>query len=422
MKLQSKLLMKIKGHLQKYRLYILAREIKWILEKHLKTVSDLHERVVSLKPEGPSKGNVLISYISDAFYLRPGEPMPNSHTNYWEAVQIARTYLDLGYSVDVISRYNETFVPRKTYAVFTAIRKNFQRIAPLLNKDCIKILHIDGAHWLFHNTAELRRHLELQQRRGITLTGLRLSYPNLAIEKADCATILGNEFTVGTHRFANKRMYRVPVSTPCLYPWQQDKDFDTCRRRFLWLGSGALVHKGLDLVLEAFAEMPEYHLTVCGPIQEDRDFKRAFYKELYCMSNIYTVGWVDVASGEFVEIAKNCVGLIYPSSSEGQSGGVVTCLHAGLIPIISYESGVDITDEFGIVLRECSIQEIRKSIQEVSERSSKELRVMARKAWEFARANHTRERFAEEYRNIVAHITGVSVGQARLSHSGHMQL
>ena len=35
-----------------------------------------------------------------------------------------------------------------------------------------------------------------------------------------------------------------------------------------------MVHKGLDLVLEAFAGMPEYHLTVCGPVAKEKDFER----------------------------------------------------------------------------------------------------------------------------------------------------
>jgi hypothetical protein len=47
-----------------------------------------------------------------------------------------------------------------------------------------------------------------------------------------------------------------------------------------------MVHKGLDLVLEAFADMPEYHLTVCGPIQKEQDFERAYYRELYQVPNI----------------------------------------------------------------------------------------------------------------------------------------
>ena len=123
----------------------------------------------------------------------------------------------------------------------------------------------------------------------------------------------GNEFTLNTYSYANKPIYRVPISTTVLYSWPEEKDFEACRKRFLWLGSGGLVRKGLDLVLDAFAEMPEYDLTVCGPIQRERDFEKAYYKELYQTPNIHTVGWVDIASPEFIEITNNCIGLIYPS-------------------------------------------------------------------------------------------------------------
>jgi glycosyltransferase involved in cell wall biosynthesis len=181
---------------------------------------------------------------------------------------------------------------------------------------------------------------------------------------------------------------------------RKSQDFEACRNRFLWLGSRGLVRKGLDLVLDAFAEMPEYRLTVCGPIEGEKDFQNAYYKELYQTSNIHTVGWVDTGSQEFIEVTNNCIGLIYPSCAEGQCGGVVTCLHTGLIPIISYESGVDVHD-FGLILKNCSIEEIKDSIRKVSSLSAQELKLMARKAWEFARANHTRARFAEEYRKVI---------------------
>ena len=151
--------------------------------------------------------------------------------------------------------------------------------------------------------------------------------------------------------------------------------------------------------------MPDYHLTVCGPIREEieKDFEKAFYKELYQTSNIRTLGWVDIGRPEFTQIADGCVGLIYPSCSEGQSGGVVTCMHAGLVPIISYESGVDV-DEFGFMLQDCSVDNIKNSIRMVASLSAQELKERARQAWEFARANHTREKFAEEYRKLVDRI------------------
>ena len=64
------------------------------------------------------------------------------------------------------------------------------------------------------------------------------------------------------------------------------------------------MHKGLDLVLEAFARMPELHLTVCGPIHEEPAFEAAFRRELYETPNIETLGWVDIASPAFAELLR----------------------------------------------------------------------------------------------------------------------
>jgi hypothetical protein len=391
--------------LKTYRIGLLATEVARSVLTSAREINSLDKRFVSLKPKQASRGNVLLCYENKGFFLKSGERIPNDHTNRWEAVQIAQTFLDLGYRVDVISENNDWFVPAKHYSFFVGNRINFDRIADSVNRDCVKILHIDTAHWLFNNSGEHQRLLELQRRKGVTLPTRRSLKPNLAIEQADYATILGNEFTVSTYAYANKALYRLPISSATLYPWPEDKDFEACRNHYLWLGGYGLVHKGLDLVLEAFTQMPDHHLTVCGPIHEESDFANAYEKELYRTPNIHTVGWIDLESPEFLEIRRRCIALIYPSCSEGQCGGVVTCLQAGLIPIISYESGVDV-DGFGVILKTCSTDTIKNSVRIMSSLTANELQSRAHKAWEYSRANHTRERFAEEYRkNISAILT-----------------
>src|SRR5262249_2097113 len=155
---------------------------------------------ISVKPKKPSRGRVLLCYVNKGFFVKPGQPVLNYHTqewgslnyhtNNWESLQIAKTFLDLGYQVDVIGENNDCFVPVRHYSFFVGNRINFDRIADSLNKDCVKILHIDTAHWLFHNTSEHQRLMALQQRRGFTLPTRRSMKPNLAIEHADYATIL----------------------------------------------------------------------------------------------------------------------------------------------------------------------------------------------------------------------------------------
>jgi glycosyltransferase involved in cell wall biosynthesis len=365
----------------------------------------MESKVVSLKPESKIEGNVLMSYVIDPFISDMSESKFNSHTNYWESYQIAKTFLEMGFEVDVINYSNsEFFSPRKNYNIFVGSRINFEKIAQRLNPDCIKIAHLTISHWCYNNKAQCERLLSVQKKKGVTIYPKKIAEINFAIENADFATILGNEFTINTYRYANKNIYRVPISTPVLYPWPEKKDFKSCRKSFLWFGSEGMVHKGLDIVLEAFVAMPDFQLIVCGPISQENDFEKAYYKELYETKNIQTLGWIDITGPKFREITNKCIGLIYPSCAEGGGGSVITCLHASLIPIVSYESSVDIKDDFGFILRNFSLDEIKYAINFVSNLPTEKLETMAREAWKFARQNHTRETFSRDYKKAITSI------------------
>lgn len=361
------------------------------------------EECVSLKPDGEFLGNVLLSLWIEPF-LSKNKTVSNSHAHNWRSLQIARTFLDLGYHVDVIDYRNGSFNPERKYAFFVAFRTNFERITKLLNADCMKIVCLDTAHWLFNNSASFRRGLALQQRKGVTLKGLRTVEANLAFECADYAIASGNQFTIGTYNYLQKPLFRMPYPSCSAYPWREGKNYGSCRKNYLWFGSGGFIHKGLDLVLDVFAEKPDYHLYVCGPIEGEKDFESFYYRELYQTPNIHTVGWVDVDSPEFIALADKCVGLVYPSCAEGGGGSAITCMHAGLIPIVSYESSVDVDDSYGVILEECTINGIKHAVESVSGLSAGKLEEMSRKAWEFAQANHTKELFAREFRKTIERI------------------
>ena len=151
---------------------------------------------VSLLPDGSVKGRVLLSYIVEPFLTPQRQEISSTHTNFWECTQIARTFLEFGYAVDVIDWVDTAFVPRLEYSFVVDIHSNLERLAPLLDSACVKILHITGSHWLFQNQAELKRLYGVQQRRGVTLLPRRTVPPSLGIENADFATIIGNEFTM----------------------------------------------------------------------------------------------------------------------------------------------------------------------------------------------------------------------------------
>jgi glycosyltransferase involved in cell wall biosynthesis len=219
---------------------------------------------------------------------------------------------------------------------------------------------------------------------------------NYAIEHADRGTVLGNEFTVDTYRYAGKPLHRIPISAPEIYDWPAHREMTEARRHFIWFGSSGFVHKGLDRVLEAFAQLPDLHLHVCGPFDDEPDFLKVYDRELFHTPNIHAEGWVDVASQRFRDLCAASIAVVYPSASEGGGGSVISCMHAGLVPIVSREASVDI-GEFGFDLADGGVPAVMAVVRRVAQMPPGELEARARAAWEHVRARHTREEFSRAF-------------------------
>ncbi len=362
----------------------------------------LHEmrgNVVHLSPQHAPRGSVLVSYTTLPYIDRRARVL-DAHTNRWECMQMAQTFLDRGYAVDVIDSTDKTFVPKKAYAYFIDVGTNMDRVAPHLNSDCVKVFFNTHSHWHFQNEAERARLDNIEKRRGIRIPPTRELPPEHAIELCDAAASLGNDASIGTYAFAGKPITSIPLSTTHVYPSPESKNFEKARARFIWFGGAGLAHKGLDLVLEAFATMPEYHLMVCGKVSPHDPFVQTYMHELYELPNIQTLGWTDPGSVQFKKICEESLGIVYPSCAEGCAGSVVLCMHAGLIPIVSKESGID-TGSFGITLRENTIQAIQTAVRELSSTSPEALKSKAVATWTYAREHHTREKFTSAFEGFV---------------------
>ncbi|MBI2517776.1 MAG: glycosyltransferase [Opitutae bacterium] len=312
---------------------------------------------------------------------------------------MARLLQEAGYAVEVINHDNRHHLPPPDCVAVIDLHSNLERLAAAAPKHARKILHATGAHWRFQNEAELARLAALRSRRRVTLPPRRQVPESHAIECADLATTTGNAFTIGTFAFAGKPVHRVPLSTTYRQDWPTGKDFAAARAHFLWLGSHGLVHKGLDLVLEAFSRLPDLHLTVAGPVSAEPDFAALYQKEL-SLPNVRVLDWVDTRSPDFPTLLGKHGAVVYPSCSEGGGGSVITCLHGGLAPIVTREASVD-TGEFGLELRDTHIETLMAAIREIADGNPADLALRSRAAWEFARSQHTRENFERVYRELV---------------------
>lgn len=391
--------------------------------KWSKKLRGLDQQVLTLAPEGSEhRGPVLVSYVLDGVRQALAGQVEHSHTHFWEAHRIAQTFADLGFEVDVVHWQNRRFQPTKPYRAVVDVRSNLERWAPALPDDCVKIFHGETAHWSFHRDAQAVRYDALEARRGVRLPPVKPAEPNLGIETADVGFILGNDFTLGTFEPSGTPLHRLWISSNTGYPDLEREP--AAARRFLWFGSGDLVHKGLDLVLEAFADRPDLELVVCGPIHREPHFEHEYARELHGLPNVETYGWIDTESRDFLDVAARCSALIYPSCSEGQCGGVVTCMHAGLVPILTEQCGLDMEPSFGSLLPNPLMQggdpvrRIGDALEAHAHRPWDETIAMSRAAAAVARTEHTRARFAARYRELVVGALGLPTELATAPGSG----
>ena len=392
------LLKPLRRYFQRYEIYLLLRELTATIRGLRR---QFHGGVVSLHAPGMPKGNVLVSYDNQGLICKMrGEAIPTSHPQFFKTIAMAQTFVDLGYDVDVIHAENQKFIPWKSYDVMVDTRFNLQRLQPFLPSDCIKILHCDTAQLVFQNQAEMGRMLALQNRKGVTVPPNRLETPHMGVEHADYLTTCGNEFTANTYAYSGKPIFRLPMVVQKMWPWPEAKDFEASRHRFLWFGSRGMVHKGLDLVLEAFVQMPKYQLTIVGPVLNEPEFVNVYRKELFHTPNITFVGWLDKFSDEFQVLLRQSAAHVFPSCSEAGAAAVVETMAAGVIPMVTYEASIDVQN-FGVLFEDSSIETIIRQVRKVASMSADELSHRAKKAWETAHRNNTPEKFERAYRDTV---------------------
>ncbi len=359
-----------------------------------KVLKRMNAGAVRLPALGEPRGRALLSYMTAPFLM--DGVMPQSHSNYWECSEIARLLRMRGLADDVIDWDNRSFIPRSTYDIAIDIHANLDRLADHLGPQCVKVFHATGSYWEFQNAAEKERLTAIEERRRVRLVPHRTLDAARSIERADIISGLGNRTTFATYGKRSGDIVPIPLSTTGTFPSPAARDFDGNRRRFLWLGGGGAALKGLDIVLETFAAMPDMELAVCGPLDAEPDFALAYRKELHETPDIRAIGRVDIASEEFRRLVESSIALVYPSASEGQSGSVVTCLHAGLIPIVSDRTGVDV-EEFGTVLERSGSKGLQAAVREIVALPTEHLRERSVAAWRHARLQHTRWTFSNAY-------------------------
>lgn len=366
------------------------------------------QRVAFIKAKGKARGSAVVSYLSKGWTSSGKMPDARGHTNVAECGIMVDTYRELGLNVHLVDYNNESFEPPDDCRVVVDLHFNLERWDSSLPESCVRVLHATGPHWIEYNLSELNRLRNLCDRKGVALLPRRQLPPSKGPQFANQISAVGNAYTMDTFGFTKKPITRIPISSSYELPWPERRSFDDARRKFIWVGSFGMVQKGLDLVLDAFAGMPELELTVCGRPEKEADFFELYKRELHDTPNIHFHGWVDMATAAFTEIGGTHASVIYPSSAEGGAGSVIHCMHAGMLPVCTTEASVDLGD-FGVHVDSGTVEAVQKACRTVAQMPPGEVGARARAAYEHVRKVHTRRMFRENYRQFAQKITGTVV-------------
>jgi hypothetical protein len=294
----------------------------------------------------------LLSYIALPFLSRDrsGDRL---HSNRREAVIIAETIAGFGYSVDVIDWRSRYPVRNGRYDLLFGFGGPYVRTfrTPCASK---RIWYATGAEQSFQAVAEATRLRAFRDRHGLSLRPRRMPerFWTEAEAMSDGMVVVGNGWTASTYRPLNPRLHTVlPTSNARWNPSDLAHDWQRRRNGFLWFGSVGAVHKGLDLCYDALPLLGSgVRLHTCGPVTDEGDFLAAYGGAPPAGTTHH--GFVDVAGEPLRRILADCAFAVLPSCSEGCATSVLACMQAGLIPIVTAETGIDL--DLGIPIAEAT--------------------------------------------------------------------
>ena len=356
-----------------------------------------------VKDSATTRPRVLVSYLVGPFVLPPNDPEHIRFSNLGIARALVQALNDLGYAVDVVDYIDRRFRPAAEYAAFVGHgTHNFRPIAEALPPRTPKLFLASTNYWRFHNAQAAGRAQDLARRRQFELP------PDRPLDPAEEWNVLNADAVVGfgNGNFRDKfppavavRSLNIAAYPATNAPAAGENDFGAARRNFLFFAGAGNVHKGLDLLLEAFARPGvDAHLWVCQEIGPE--FDRAYHRELHETPGVHLEGYVPMRGPRFRELAARCAYVILPSCSEGCPGSVVECMHHGLIPVVSRECNLD-TGEYGVTLAECTPDSLAAAVGDLSTLAPDRCREMSRDTLAAASRDFSADAFLTRVRSIL---------------------
>jgi hypothetical protein len=351
------------------------------------------------------RGTAIVAISREAARATDEDRLMYAHSIFWEAREIYRAFLDLGYDVDVIDLGATLPAGGGPYQASLTFHFQLLMVEPALSPGAIRITWLTGSYARVHNARELLRVRALEQRRDCQYEPKR-QVPHVdaeieAIERSDHCVLIGNAVTLDTYpRRWHRKIEPFAVSAANVGYTKPASALVPREREFAWFSASGAVAKGLDLLLELFAARSFPTLHVIGAIDGEEDFLNIYHAELGGHPRIRRHGFLHGNDPALAAIFARCVAVLHPSATEGMAGSVAHCLQVGLFPVVSRVSGIDLPPGCGRYLEACTIEEIEVAVTDVLEMPEAELHGQIAAVQAMAKDRFSREFYARRLREV----------------------
>ncbi|WP_126465103.1 glycosyltransferase [Candidatus Terasakiella magnetica] len=291
----------------------------------------------------------LLHYTLDSTF-QPHLQKDYRHTFLWESSELVRILNKFGFRVDIVDRTNTNWMPKDDYDLLISNASgNSGKLYPTyakLTPRATKVFYALGPEPLHANERTLQRYDFAGQRTGNDVSAMRVMDKvdiNSCMKISDAIIVLDdNGYSSSTYSSYKLPIYWVsPSSSPkALY----ETSFIRKRKRntFLAFAGNGFIAKGMDLLVEAFENLPDCNLIIAGP-HSDKTFWYLYGTRIQNADNISYEGFLTIGDEKYNRFVSQCSYVIAPVASEGVCTSVTTCMCSGLVPIVPHESGVDIS-------------------------------------------------------------------------------
>lgn len=311
---------------------------------------------------GAKQGRALLSFESATLLEDARRGRAAFFNPAGASLEMARALNQCGYVVDAVSFRDAGFTPERDYDLFVGHDGvSFRRISETLGRQTKRVTYATQCYSEVFKAETERSYARFCRSRGLERSTLKTSrsmdVSSYAVASADLVVCLGKE----------TRQTFVPVAKSVVAinnaaylevnPAQEKSAKRAATANFVYYGGAGNIQKGVDLLIEAFAGMPEAHLYLFSPLEPE--VVRAYRRELRA-SNIHFVHPWRFFPSLVRRLVATCTFNILCGFGSGQSTALIASLGLGLVPVMNTAADIDAP---GVAITESTVPGVRAAVR-----------------------------------------------------------